>query len=387
MKSFARFLRTIGLALAGISAMLPGAWAEINPTPERTTLPREEHVYKKIGTLEERLFVIKPPGWQAQKQYPAIVLFHGGGWVGGEPDKLDPQANYFARRGMVSVLVEYRLLAKDRKEPPTTCVQDAKSAMRWVRAHASELGVNPQRIAAGGGSAGGHLAAFVGMVAGLDDPKDDQSVSPKANALVLFNPVFNNGPDGWGHERVGERYREFSPAHNITSNAPPAIVFLGAKDRLVSVQTVKDFQAGMKTAGVRCDAFFYEGQGHGFFNRDPWRTQTLVEADKFLTSLGWLQSEPGLNEPKTKESGRSSQSMKILDHGIRKAEVSKNNLEFVINFPSNPGYRLSCLPDMESEQIFVCLLCDAEQHLASEYTANYSSPPAYHWLARSVQVV
>src|SRR4051812_43363003 len=179
---------------------------------------REERIYKKIGSQELKLFILKPPGWQAQKQFPAIVLFHGGGWVGGKPDQLGTQASYFARRGMVSVLVQYRLLEKGAKKPPTVCVQDAKSAMRWVRAHATELGLNPQRIAAGGGSAGGHLAAFVSMVNGLDDPGDDQTVSPRANALVLFNPVFNNGPDGWGHEAVGDRYREFSPAHNITSN-------------------------------------------------------------------------------------------------------------------------------------------------------------------------
>jgi acetyl esterase len=103
------------------------------------------------------------------------------------------------------------------------------------------------------------------MVAGLDDPADDLKVSPKAEALVLFNPVFNNGPGQWGHELVGDRYQEFSPAHNITSNAPPTIIFLGSKDPLISVKTTQEFQADMKRAGVRCEAFFYEGQVHGFF--------------------------------------------------------------------------------------------------------------------------
>jgi acetyl esterase/lipase len=169
--------------------------------------------------------------------------------------------------------------------------------MRWVRAHAQELGVDPQRIAAGGGSAGGHLAAFTGLVAGLDDPNDDLKVSPKPEALVLFNPVFNNGPGQWGHEKVGDRYKEFSPAHNVSSNAPPTIVFLGRKDPLISVKTVEEFQAGMKLAGARCEAFFYDDQVHGFFNREPWRTRTLIETDKFLASLGWLQGSHTLTEP------------------------------------------------------------------------------------------
>ena len=105
--------------------------------------------------------------------------------------------------------------------------------MRWVRSRAKEFGIDPNRIASGGGSAGGHLAAFVGIVEGTDDPADDLSVSPKSNAMVLFNPVFDNGPEGWGAARVGDRYREFSPFHNVTKDDPPAIVFLGSADKLV----------------------------------------------------------------------------------------------------------------------------------------------------------
>jgi acetyl esterase/lipase len=169
--------------------------------------------------------------------------------------------------------------------------------MRWVRSHAKELGIDPGRIAAGGGSAGGHLAAFVGMVQGMDDPADDRSVSPKANALALFNPVFDNGPGGWGTARVGDRFPEFSPAHNITPDDPPAIVFLGTQDRLIPVKTVEGFRDSMKKAGVRCESFFYEGQPHGFFNKVPLRTKTLIETDRFFASLGWLSGPPTLAEP------------------------------------------------------------------------------------------
>lgn len=253
--------------------------------------------YKQVDGRGLKLLIEKPPGWKAGDRRPAIVFFFGGGWVGGTPEQFRPQSQYFASRGMVGVRVEYRVIPKGSKSLPTMCAADAKSAMRWVRAHAEELGVDPQRITAAGGSAGGHLAAFTSMVPGLDDPNDDLKVSPKGNALVLFNPVFNNGPGQWGHGVVGERYKEFSPAHNITSNAPPTVVFLGTKDPLIPVQTVKDFQAQMKLAGVRCEAFFYEDQVHGFFNRDPWRTRTLIEADKFLHSLGWLEGKPTLTEP------------------------------------------------------------------------------------------
>jgi acetyl esterase/lipase len=257
----------------------------------------EERIYKKVDGRDLRLFIVKPDDWKATDQRPALVLFHGGGWTGGTPTQFNEQAAYLAKRGLVCVQVEYRLV-KDVPGPPTNCVRDAKSAMRWVRDHAAELGIDPKRIGAGGGSAGGHLAAFVGMVEGNDDPADDLKISPKAAALVLFNPVFDNSPDGgWGTARVGDRFKEFSPAHNITADDPPAIVFLGRNDTLNGVPVVERFQANMKKAGVRCETRFYDGQAHGFFNGEPWKTATLIEADKFLASLGWLKGLPTLKEP------------------------------------------------------------------------------------------
>ncbi|WP_395748075.1 alpha/beta hydrolase [Prosthecobacter sp.] len=261
------------------------------------------HVYKKVGERELKLTIVNPPDWKASDQRPAMVFFHGGGWVGGKPTQFTEHSDYLATRGMVCVQVEYRLIKKGDAGPPIDCVHDAKSAMRWVRARAAELGIDPKRIGAGGGSAGGHLAAFVGMVEGLDDPQDDLKISPKANALALFNPVFDNGPDqGWGHARVGEHYKEYSPAHNISADDPPTIVFLGTQDKLIPVTVVERFKAGMEKAGVRCEAVFYEGQGHGFFNpgkggKMQFYYETLLATDKFLGSLGWLKGEPTLQKP------------------------------------------------------------------------------------------
>lgn len=252
------------------------------------------HVYKRTDGHELTLQVITPPEWRATDRRPALVLFHGGGWTGGARDQFAPQAKHFASRGLVAILVTYRLASKDTKEPPLVCVQDAKSAMRWVRAHAGELGIDPQRLGAGGGSAGGHLAAFASMVSGMDDPQDDLSISPRGDALILFNPVFDNGPDqGWGHERIGALYRQYSPAHNITPTAPPTIVMLGTKDDLIPVAVVERFKAAMDQAGVRCETHYYDGQGHGFFNpgkseNDRYYHETLQAADAFLVTLGWL---------------------------------------------------------------------------------------------------
>ncbi len=298
---------------AGLMQVLPVGLAETEALPKAgakkarfegafvkpTEFTTETLVYKTVGDRELHLYVEKPVEWKASDRRPAIVFFFGGGWVSGKPTQFQPQSEYLAARGMVGIRVEYRIMPKAVMSPPVLCCQDAKSAMRWVRAHAAELGIDPERIAASGGSAGGHLAAFTSMVPGQDDPADDLSVSPKAQALVLYNPVFDNGPDGgYGYNRIGDRYPEFSPAHNITSSAPPAIVFLGDKDKLIGVKIVERFKEKMTKAGVRCDAHIYADAGHGFFNSEPYATTTLIEVDKFLTSLGWLQGEPKLTLPK-----------------------------------------------------------------------------------------
>lgn len=278
-------------------------------SPRRSTAPNtvkeaaaaETLIYKRVAGRELQLLINKPADWKPSDQRPAIVFFFGGGWVGGSPAQFLKQSQYLAMRGMVGVRAEYRTIPKGDQGPPTLGCADAKSALRYVRAHAAELGIDPQRIAAAGGSAGGHLAAFTALVKGGDDPSDDPVISAKPNALVLFNPVFNNGPGQWGHARVGDCYKEFSPAHNITKEAPPTIVFLGDQDKLIPLSVLRDFEVQMKKAGARCDARVYPGTGHGFFNRDTaqgaWFTQTLIETDKFLASVGWLKGEPVLKPP------------------------------------------------------------------------------------------
>lgn len=281
------------------SALLLVACSLIQPAAAAP--PGKAHVYKVVGDRKLTLYVTKPEDWKPSDERPAVVFFHGGGWTGGAPGQFTEHSKYLASRGMVCVQVQYRLLKKGASDPPVTCCRDARSAMRWVRSRAKELGIDPQRIASGGGSAGGHLAAFVGMVEGTDDPEDDLDVSAKSNAMVLFNPVFENGPGGWGHQRVGDRFKEFSPFHNVTKDDPPGIVFLGSADKLVPVKTADDFKANMQKAGVDCEVMIFEGMTHGFFNygrsgNKPYY-ETVTAADRFLSKLGWLEGEPTLKAP------------------------------------------------------------------------------------------
>lgn len=281
----------------------------------------EPFVYKQVPDGQEtrslRVYVTKPESWQPSDRRPAIVFFHGGGWVGGAPGQFTEHAKYFASRGMVCFQVEYRLLDRKTKEPPITCTQDAVDAMRWVRQRCDEFGVDCQRIAAAGGSAGGHLAAYLGCIdpqpmqpesrsqASSESVSDGDAKQPisKPNALLLFNPVYDNGPGGWGTERVGDRYPEFSPFHNVTADDPPSIVFLGSNDSLIPVATAEKFRDKCLELGINSELHIYDGQPHGFFNYERsngvYYYQTVIAADAFLARLGWLEGAPTLEAPNT----------------------------------------------------------------------------------------
>ncbi len=277
---------TTRLTLAGILMLSCSVYEAEKVVPYKTL------IYKKIGKVELKLHVFSPEDHKPSDRRPAIVFFHGGGWKKGGPGQFYKQSRYFASRGMVSISAEYRIKNKHNTSPKE-CVKDGKSAIRWIRSHAEELGIDPDMLVAGGGSAGGHVAAATGTVKGFEEDGEDTSVSYRPNALVLFNPVFDNGPGGYGHARVKGYWREFSPMHNIDKDTPPTIVFLGTKDKLIPVATAEEYKKRMEKAGVRYDLHLYKGQPHGFFNKAKYY-ETVIETDKFLTSLGYLKGKPTL---------------------------------------------------------------------------------------------
>ena len=258
--------------------------------PGPTPIPSHREVYKTIGDVALSIDLVVPDGHTTAAQRPAIVFFFGGGWNSGRIDQFRPQAEHLAKRGMVAALADYRVRSR-HKTSPFACVADGKAAVRWLRANSARLGLDPKRIAAGGGSAGGHVAAAAGVIDGLEEDGADTTVSSRPDALVLFNPVFDNGPGGWGHNRVKARWREISPLHNIAAGAPPTTVFLGSQDKLIPVTAAYAYQERMQAVGARCDVHVYDGHGHGFFNRDRSAAAydaTVAEMDRFLASLGWL---------------------------------------------------------------------------------------------------
>ncbi|ASO06607.1 acetylxylan esterase precursor [Arenibacter sp. NBRC 103722] len=257
---------------------------------------QEEILYKRVDTTQLFLEVHYPPNMESSRSYPAMVFFFGGGWVGGNRSQFLHQAQYFAKRGVVCFLADYRT-SKINGTTPFESVKDAKSAIRFIRKNATKFNIDGTKLIASGGSAGGHLAAATALVEGYNDPADDMSIDCIPNALILFNPVVDNGPGGYGYERIGESYKDFSPLHNIKKDAPSTILFLGTKDHLIPVVTAEYYKMVMEKVESRCDLKLYDGKGHGFFNYKDFESykSTVAAADQFLVSLGYLKTEPIVN--------------------------------------------------------------------------------------------
>ena len=253
--------------------------------------------YKRAKQAELAIHVHFPKDWKTGDKRPAIVFFFGGGWTNGSPAQFETQAAYLAGRGLVAARADYRV--KSRHDvTPADCAEDAKSAVRWLRENAALLGIDPDRVVASGGSAGGHIAACTALTDGLDAADEDRAVSSKPNALVLFNPVlrFEGVPDLEKRVNGDEKLaRLLSPTLHLTKATPPALLLFGKEDRLL--RQAEEFVARSKESGHRAELFLADGVGHGFFNRPPWRERTLRRVDEFLGTLGYVSGPPTFPAP------------------------------------------------------------------------------------------
>jgi acetyl esterase/lipase len=253
--------------------------------------------YKVIGDVQLKLHCFLPQGHEASDRASAILFFFGGGWNGGTPKQFYQQARELAERGMVAMSAEYRVKSRN-KTTPFECVADGKSAVRWVRQHAGELGINPDRIVASGGSAGGHVAACTGVVEAMETPGEDDSVSSVPNAMILFNPVLDTTATGFGRSKVGEaRDTEISPCHHVRPGLAPTLIFHGTGDETVPFENADRFARLMTEANNTCQLEAFDGKGHGFFNGINFRPKTkdlsgykrsMKETVAFLKLLGFL---------------------------------------------------------------------------------------------------
>ena len=209
--------------------------------------PRIERIASEDGvSFEAHVF----DTGAAARPRGAVVLLHGGGWVAGDATWVYPRARRFAERGMLTLAVDYRL------GNPRLATADVRAAIRWLRANAQSLNIDPARIAAYGVSAGGQLSVSAAQ-------SEDETARP--NAVVLVSPALDLERDGWFARLAGEEAaRQLSPLSNVRPGLPPTLLLQGDVDTETPVQGAQRFCDAMRANNDRCVLKIYRGYGHLF---------------------------------------------------------------------------------------------------------------------------
>lgn len=286
-----------------VSALLAlGSCLSANPT---ASIPMETRTYKHVAGRELHVDIFHPPGERPATGRPAFAFFHGGGWVFGRPSEFHAACRRYAALGFVTLSFQYRLSINtdgSYPHPDITLVEsakDARSAIRWLRAHARELGVDPDRIVVSGQSAGGQLAWGTALFDGVNEADDDLSTSPRPDALVLYSSNYNT-MEVWADMIMGPRRAEIwsvSPFHNLKTGLPPALAFHGTKDSQVPYYSVQLFAGRTRELGNVFDLVTLEGLDHYLGEGNEHYARYFDEAilehtDAFLRQHGFLPAGP-----------------------------------------------------------------------------------------------
>lgn len=279
------------LLMLGLVLLLSGVYLVTKRLGFFQQRPNHEVVYKSIDGHDLALHVFKPHSRSRKGATPVLLFFHGGAWQYGSPSQFFPQCRYFSSLGLTCISAAYRI-ASVHGTSPAQALQDARDAVRYIRRNAHSLGINPAKVVACGGSAGGHLAAALGTAVDFPDPGFDPLIPVRPNALVLYNPMLNLAPGMPDHELVSEFWHAVSPLQHVDDSVPPTLILSGSVDPEVSVSTVNEFCQSVKNQGGNCDAVIYQGAGHGFFNygqeQNHYFQLTNQDVTGFLKRLGYL---------------------------------------------------------------------------------------------------
>lgn len=215
--------------------------------------------------------------------FPAIVCIHGGGFRAGKREGYDALIVKLAQQGYVAVTVSYRLAPKYQFP---AAVHDTKAAVRWVRANAAKYKIDPARIGATGGSAGGHLAQFLGVTADVKEFEGDGGNAKESSAVACVVNVF--GPSdftksygksvdaaevlplflGGNLEKARKQHLKASPLYWVTPNAAPTLCIHGTEDKYVAHEQAVWMIDKLKASGVEAELLTLDGAGHGFKGKD-----------------------------------------------------------------------------------------------------------------------
>lgn len=277
------------------------------------------------GTNDPTIQIIVPflpKDLKIGEKRPALVLIHGGAWHAPGASIFYPMARYFAARGIPTFSIDYRSIQKETNGVGVPeILLDCRSAMRYLRSHASEYGIDPGKIAVLGDSAGGHLAACLGTI---PDPQDSSGVSSAANLMIPCNPIVDMGPGdgntnswfrmiqrGAAMDRSAKTEaiipmpdqialaKSVSPLAFVSAKSAPALVMHGLDDTIVTPEQSRKFAEALKSAGVPVELVLIPGARHAFIlpkytASEPQVVDVITQVDRFLTKNGYLKGEPTL---------------------------------------------------------------------------------------------
>src|SRR3954466_9745556 len=242
---------------------------------------------------------------------PCVLCIHGGGFRAGNRDSYNPLLLKLAGRGYVAVATSYRLAPKYQFP---AAVFDVKAAVRWLKANASVYQIDPDRIGVTGDSAGGHLALFLGVTAGVKQFEGDEG-NPNQSSRVAcvvnrygpsdFTKSYGKSVDaaevlplwlGGNLETAREKHLASSPLNWVTPSAAPTLILHGTDDKYVAYEQGVWMRDRLKSCGVHVEMLTLEGAGHGFKGADAER----AEAAMFAFFDNQLKNSPAGGSAKVK---------------------------------------------------------------------------------------
>jgi pectinesterase len=264
--------------------------ANANPegAPLRRALPdsvkvERDIVYAQYGERKVMLDLYLPKQ-PASGKIPCIVVIHGGGWRSGDKTRFAAQAAHLASQGFAAACIGYRLLPEVEFPAP---IVDCKAAVRWVRANAARHGIDPDRIGATGGSAGGHLTAMLATshtAKELEGDGGNAGVSSRVQAAVAmatpadmsrFAERANPKPDA-------KLTALISPVTHVSKDSAPVLLLHGTKDTLVPMAQSELLLEKYQKAGARAELVKIEGGIHAFWNGEQWFADTMKRTVAFF---------------------------------------------------------------------------------------------------------
>lgn len=238
--------------------------------------------YRNDAGKSLQLRVFQPENWAAAQTNTALIFFPNANASNSDAKQFDDHCSHVAAKGAVAICVDY-LPNAELQTSPRQAVKNGKSAIRWVRQHATKLGVDPQKIIAVGAAGGAQVALGTAVLNQLNHEDDPASASARPNAIIVMDACVTNPPEGI----TPEQWEALAIDKYLKADTPPLLMIHGELNKQEPAQAAQAFQNKMNPQGLHCDLLLFDGQSEGFFAKELYQ-DVLAEMEFFLISFGFL---------------------------------------------------------------------------------------------------